>query len=237
MPPSPEFDIPVQIGEAVELAGDSAIVIAADLDETIWATIDDHVRIMRAALRMAGVPKILIPTLEKAERQGGTRAFKYLFKNYPRANEVMRNHPRLNKNLHLIDSETPSILNQAATLGYPTILFITTRQDSLESISQQELIINGFPKAPVLARPERIDLSLTAEWKLENLVAVADRIPGTIFMVDDNLAMAKAIEQRNHPKVKPLVFQGPVTPTNHKYPSATWPTFIQSLQQIAASIS
>lgn len=246
----PDLIHPVQIPRSVEVAGKAKLALVLDIDEMILFTVSEHVRKMRAALLMSGVDRKNIPTLEEALAGGGTKVFERVFdkneagepvekyrERYAQVNAFMRDSQRFNHHIPLIDEQTPAILAQATEAGFPTIMYLTTRPQGVEKVTADDLARLGMPDAPVLCRPDHIDLSQTTAWKLKTLITLADNIPGTVVMVDDSLSLIRAIAEKNHPKVRGLLFQGPVTPNDHAETSTTWPTFIQSLQQIAASIS
>jgi len=235
---NPNLLSPIQVPRSIELAGNAKLVTILDLDEMVFNTVAKHVRILRLAARMSHAEENRLPTLDDTLKSGGTKAFKTAgWKNYDQVNEVMRNSPHFNHHIPLIDENTPAILAQAAKAGFPTIMYLTTRPQSVEPVTQTDLARLNLPDVPVLARPDHIDLSQTTEWKLKTLITVADRIPGTVVMVDDSISLIRAISEKSHPKLRSLLFQGPITPTEHAETSTTWPTFIQSLHQIAASIS
>ncbi len=183
-------------------------VIVADIDETLVNSVTRHVEwLTREGLKRGWSP---IPTLPQVLALGGTRnAYKHV-PEYDQLNLEMRTNPEFNMGLQPIDG----VIDAIPMLSNLLVAYLTTRPMSLQHISQSELCKLGFPKKPVICRPEVVDLRHTEEWKLWTLMQLVELTGKKAIMIDDNPKMHSTIVAANHPKIVSIPFAGPITPKN-----------------------
>lgn len=94
--------------------------------------------------------------------------------------------------------------------------YLTTRPGEVASVTKSNLLMKGFPPAPLLTRPAYVPREATTQWKLAVLEELARDYAGILLLVDDAIPIAKAICERNYTSEKFIVailFNGPLTHT------------------------
>jgi hypothetical protein len=97
--------------------------------------------------------------------------------------------------------------------------YLTTRPFEVTEVTEVDLQKKGFPFAPLITRPKETARELTVQWKLSVLEDLANSYNGMLIMVDDNIAIAEAIRQRNSQAenfIVAILFNGPLTYTTVK---------------------
>jgi len=172
-----------------------------------------------------------LPTYEEVCLQGGTsHAYSYI-PGYPEFNRYLRHSPRFNSNQDLIHPIVPDILNRLPHYGFVPVMYLTTRPAEVAVVTRGELEKTGCPSLPVIARPPEIPLSETTGWKIEQLVALSRLMQGEIVMVDDSASLNQTITALAHPRVKSLLFGGPLTNIDDGRTAVTWETMIEALTE------
>lgn len=215
--------------QAAEKIGAGQVALVLDVDEVLVNSVRKHVRLANLVLRSWGYQSSL-PTYEEACLLGGTTPAYSHVSGYPELNRYLRHSPRFNSNQDLIHQIAPDILNRLPQYGFVPVMYLTTRPTEVAAVTQKELERAGCPSLPVIARPPEIAYSETTNWKIEQLTSLANLILGQVVMVDDSVSLNRAITALNHPKIKSLLFSGPITNSDGRV-AATWETMIETLTE------
>jgi hypothetical protein len=186
--------------------------IILDIDETLLNPLPLYHRGVNAEMN-------LTLTVQEIEEAGGLDG---VFKNHPRYQEFKlfadrcRGDDIFNSDVPLIEGAIAGINKLQEIPGLVIGAYLTTRPTCVTQVTVSDLMVKGFPVAPVLARPEGIIRESTIEWKLSVLGGLNNSYSGNIVMIDDSLALAKAIREANQGSQKSIVtilFNGPLTYT------------------------
>ncbi len=189
--------------------------MALDVDETLFNSVSKHVEILTTAGRKFGWKNL--PTYEDVLRAGGTHKAYGHFPGYWEVNELMRNAEWFNRDLEIIESALDALVYAGAMVA----VYLTTRPESLSTVTHQELVKHGFPDRPVICRPDSVPLEKTTEWKLAVLEDLSRSQQARMVMIDDSVSLHDAIKKRRHSGVGTLLYAGPMTPRGNG--EVEWP--------------
>jgi hypothetical protein len=130
--------------------------------------------------------------------------------------DTLRADPEFNFGLDPIDGAVDALKILGELPGVRVGCYLTTRPAPVANATAADLRRLGFPAAPVIARPENVDRAHTVEWKTSELERLLADEPGTVVVIDDNLALGRRLCERNEHAARPIVgivFLGPLTYT------------------------
>ncbi len=231
-----------QLLQAAELIGNASFALVVDLDETVYDTLMIHwvisTKLIPWILKRHGKPvPQQLPTYTDLAQAGGTvPAYRDVLGNELNLelNRIIRYSRRKQKNLSLVSYEIPSVLAQAREEGFIPALYLTTRPEHVAQASEEDIRARGLPELPLLTRPESTHLSNTTQWKTEQLVTLSQLVPDkTVIMIDNDARLGAHLHWLNNPRIKPLVFQHPMTEMTALPPDvrvATWDSMLDQLR-------
>ena len=194
---------------------ESRCCIVLDIDETLLNPLPLYHRDVNAGMN-------LTLTVQEIEEAGGLDG---VFKDHLRCQEFrhiadrLRSDEVFNSDVPLIEGAVSGVSELQRLPGSVIGAYLTTRPACVTRVTEVDLKAKGFPSAPVLARPEGIFRESTVSWKLSILREINSRFQGTLLMIDDSPALAKAIREANQSLRKAIVailFNGPLTYTTVK---------------------
>lgn len=207
--------------------------IACDIDEVNLDAATKHAEQLYDYAKKHGWNSPVPP--KKFFELGGSHASYGDIDEYWDRNEFMINDPEFNSNLEPI----PDAVESLNFLAPHLLLYLTTRPESLISLTEEELEKNGFPKREVVARPAAISIKNTTPWKLDILTQLAKE--KSMVMIDDSYSLHEAILRAQNPNISSILFKGLITP-EHPF-SMDWreivelPCWNQTLDSLNFSIS
>lgn len=162
--------------------------------------------------------------------------------------DYLRADPEFNSGLDPIEGAADALRTLCALPNVRLGCYLTTRPDRVVKSTAEDLRRHGFPTARIIARPPDVDRAHTVEWKVSELERLLTDEPGTVVVIDDNLALGRRLLERNERAERPIisiVFLGPLTvsevrsagissrPEDHFY-VADWKDIIGIVQRYAA---
>ena len=126
----------------------------------------------------------------------------------------LRADPDFNVGLDPIDGATEALRELCGLPNVRLGCYLTTRPSRVVAATAHDLRRRGFPPAPIIARPFDVPRAHTVEWKVSELERLLKDEPGTVVVIDDNLALGRRLRERNHHAKRPIVsivFLSPLT--------------------------
>jgi hypothetical protein len=223
----------------------SDVCLVVDIDETIlnplarWAErINQHLG--------------LNIDLAQVERAGGWDNFmmdRPEYATFAVFADSLRADPDFNSGLDPIDGAADALRTLCQLPNVRLGCYLTTRPTGVVDSTAGDLRRHGFPVAQIIARPPDVDRADTVEWKVSELERLLKDEPGSVVVIDDNLALGRRLLERNEHAERPIisiVFLGPLTvsevrsegissqPEAHFY-VAEWNDIIEIVKTYAAS--
>jgi hypothetical protein len=179
--------------------------IVSDIDETLVNSVEKHVTVLNKHYAGLGFE---VPNYDQVCSVGSTHlAYKHL-PEYKILNEQMRNDSEFNSGLALIDGALEGLTALESILFF----YLTTRPETMQKTTEQELADLGFPNREVVTRPKNIPLKYTSEWKIDVLDQASQQAQAIMVMIDDSLSLHHQILRIKNEYVRSILFDGPVTP-------------------------
>jgi len=200
-------------------------LIAQDVDECIFNSVDKHYAIYKAMTERK--EHIIVPPLEEVIRLGGTHAFFGQFDWYKKINYKNRNDEQFNRSQERITGSLEALQLMDSMLA----VYLTTRPESLLRVTKEELDKNGYPDKQVICRPKEVDFINTTEWKTWMLSQLAREFQAQMIMIDDSLNLHNHLNRAKLNGSKGLLdtvlFAGPMTPKGNG--EMTWEQITQMM--------
>lgn len=156
-------------------------------------------------------------SVREIERSGGLDNY---FRNSPRYSEFhgiaqkLRSDEEFNSGLPAIVGAADGVSRLNQIEGLCLGCYLTTRPTQVASVTAIDLTKKGFPSLPIICRPSDVPRSDTLNWKLSTIEELATDYHGVLISIDDSLALATAIKNRNHDSsnfIVAILFNGPLT--------------------------
>ena len=173
--------------------------IITDIDEVLFNSVKKHVAELAKAGEVLGWQSM--PTYEQVCSLGGTHKAYAGYPEYEALNGQMTANYEFNQGLEIIEGAKEGLTALQNKLQF----YLTTRPQTVEEITKEELKRAGFPEKPVVCRPENIDRRQTTDWKKTILEQQGD----DIVMIDDSVSLHEALKGT---PVQSILFAGPITP-------------------------
>lgn len=196
-------------------------IIVSDVDQVIFDCVRRHYEWLTEHGQQNGWKDL--PSFEDVLQKGGTHGSYGHYEGYWEKNTEMLADPDFNTDLEPIDRALEALELLQSSLA----LYLTTRPEDIQDLTQAELKKYGFPEKPVLARPIDIPLADTTPWKMSVLIEMAKEVDAIIIMIDDSLSLHQALNELNHPQIKSILFDGTITPKGNG--EQHWPEIIDAL--------
>lgn len=128
--------------------------------------------------------------------------------------DFLRADPEFNLGLDPIDGAADALRTLCELPNVRLGCYLTTRPTQVVDSTAEDLRRHGFPTTRIIARPPGVDRAHTVEWKVSELERLLKDEPGTVVVIDDNLALGRRLLERNEHAERPIisiVFLGPLT--------------------------
>jgi hypothetical protein len=215
----------------------SDTVLITDIDETInnsvWKHWNIYKRYIKHLQRVLTKPisnqyservhhdyqflkNLANPTYEQITGAGGTHlAYQNFGQAYRLINKQARSNPNFNSDVPLV---TPNLSKYAQAINkkFPFVGALTTRPESVQTISKQELAKDLGLSLPVISRPETTPLEQTTAWKFALLETIALCVHKRVIMLDDQRPLIELIEKSHNQSIRGVLMKGPLTQTTHR---------------------
>jgi hypothetical protein len=181
-----------------------------DIDETILNPLYRYRDQINEAMGMS-------LSVREIERSGGLDNY---FRNSPRYLEFhgiaqrLRSDEEFNSDLPAIEGAVDGVSRLGQIEGLCLGCYLTTRPAQVARVTAIDLERKGFPSMPIICRPSDVQRSDTLSWKLSTIEELAADYHGVLVSIDDSLALATAIRNRNHNSsnfIVAILFNGPLT--------------------------
>jgi hypothetical protein len=184
--------------------------IAQDVDECLVNSVPKHALMTPVVARKMGYTSLaqVHPSYEDMMTSGGSHKVFGHLEGYAQVNEFLRNDPDFNRGLKPL----PGAIDALNLLQRNLSVYLTTRPAHLARLTLEELVENGFPERRVITRPNDVPVDRTSEWKVWMLGELSRADGLAKVMIDDSAKMHTAIKDKRSPKIRGILYDGPITP-------------------------
>jgi hypothetical protein len=183
--------------------------IVQDVDECLVNSVPKHAIATPLIARRMGYDQLAATqyTPEELGKLGGSSGGFNNIPGYKVVNHFLRHDPNFNRGLEPI----PGAQETITSLENRIAAILTTRPEHLTELTRDELSSLGYPELPIITRPRSVCVEHTAEWKYQQLLKLSEADGKAKLMIDDSHSTVKYIMEKNNPKIKALLYDGPMT--------------------------
>ncbi len=181
-----------------------------DIDETILLCLEKWQQYIKSEMGI----NITLQEIINAGSVDNVFSSTPIYPEFVKIAEKLRASDEFNSGQPVIEGSLDAFKKLKNNSGLVMGAYITARPTNVINATKADLVKNGFPPLPILARPNGIDHQSSIDWKLNILAQLNVAFNGVLIMVDDNLELAKALRERNSKDQKYIVtilYKGPLT--------------------------
>jgi hypothetical protein len=185
--------------------------VVLDIDETLLNPLEKYKTVLNTFL---GV-QISVRDIELNGGLDNLFCNLSIYNEFCKIADNLRASSEFNSDLPAIDNSVEYLQKILNITNVISLFYLTTRPDSVLSVTKENLIKVGFPIGEIVARPSDVRRTDTAIWKQSVLEEYSKNFDGDIIFIDDNIPTAKQIYTRNkevsQKKIHMVLFGGPIT--------------------------
>jgi len=190
-------------------------IFGLDVDETLLNPLEKYQKIINRELGTN-------ISVRDIELSGGLDNFFRelpIYKEFCKLADELRESSEFNSGLPVIEKSVENLEKIVNLPNVRRVFYLTTRPEKVLLSTKENLDSVGFPQAEIIARPSDILRADTAVWKQSVLEQMSETSDDEIIYIDDNIATAKCVCEKNSglfKKIRMILYAGPISYTRIK---------------------